>query len=84
MKVHELLDFNKEFLQRLCFAGVKPEDHKYTSLFAEYEQLTRNGEKKTYIVDYLSERYGISERKVYSVINYLNRDLDNCRSHAAG
>ena len=50
MKIYELLQFNKEFLKRLCFAGIKPEDYRYADLFADYERLSREGEKKTYIV----------------------------------
>lgn len=84
MKLYELLDFNKELLKRLCSAGIKPEDYKYADLFADYERLNREGEKKTYIVAMLADKYGISERKVYSVINRLRQELDYCKSRAAG
>lgn len=83
MKIYELLQFNKELLKRLCFAGIKPEDYKYADLFAEYERLSQEGEKKTYIVATLAEQYGISERKVYSVINHLSQELD-CKCRAVG
>lgn len=84
MKLYELLDFNKELLKRLCSAGIKPEDYKYVDLFADYERLNREGEKKTYIVAMLADKYGISERKVYSVINRLSQELDYCKSRAVG
>lgn len=77
MKIYELLDFNKELLKRLCFAGIKPEDYKYADLFADYERLNREGEKKTYIVATLADKYGISERQVYAVIGRLSQEL-NC------
>lgn len=83
MKIYELLQFNKELLKRLCFAGIKPEDYKYADLFADYDRLRQEGEKKTYIVAYLSDKYGISERKVYSVINHLSQELD-CKCRAVG
>lgn len=83
MKLYELLDFNKELLKRLCSAGIKPEDYKYADLFADYERLNREGEKKTYIVAMLADKYGISERKVYSVINHLSQELD-CKCRAVG
>lgn len=84
MKLYELLDFNKELLKRLCSAGIKPEDYKYADLFADYERLNREGEKKTYIVAMLADKYSISERKVYSVINHLSQELDFCKSRAVG
>lgn len=84
MKLYELLDFNKELLKRLWFAGIKPEDYRYADLFADYECMCQDGEKKTYIVAMLAEKYGISERKVYSVINHLSQELDCCKSRAVG
>lgn len=84
MKLYELLDFNKELLKRLWFAGIKPEDYRYADLFADYERMCRNGKKKTYIVAMLADKYGISERKVYSVINHLSQELDCRKSRAVG
>lgn len=84
MKLYELLNFNKELLKRLYSAGIKPEDYKYADLFVDYERLHRAGEKKTYIVATLADKYSISERKVYSVINHLSQELDCCKSCAVG
>lgn len=84
MKLYELLDFNKELLKRLFCAGIKPEDYRYVDLFTDYEHLCQEGEKKTYIVAMLADKYGISERKVYSVINHLSQELDCCKSRAVG
>uniref|UniRef100_UPI003FF10C43 hypothetical protein n=1 Tax=Bacteroides uniformis TaxID=820 RepID=UPI003FF10C43 len=75
MKIYELLQFNKELLNRLCSAGIKPEDYKYADLFTEYERLNREGEKKTYIVATLADKYRISERQVYAVIGRLSQEL---------
>lgn len=83
MKIYELLQFHKELLKRLCSAGIKPNDYKYADLFADYDRLSQEGEKKTYIVAYLSDKYDISERKVYSVINHLSQELD-CKCRAVG
>lgn len=84
MKLYELLDFNKELLKMLFCAGIKPEDYRYVDLFTDYEHLCQEGEKKTYIVAMLADKYGISERKVYSVINHLSQELDCCKSRAVG
>ncbi len=84
MKLYELLDFNKELLNRLFCAGIKPEDYRFADLFADYKRLCQEGEKKTYIVAMLADKYGISERKVYSVINHLSQELDCCKSRAVG
>lgn len=80
MKIYELLEYNGELLKRLCKAGIKADDYKYMDLFADYNRLKQGGEKMTYIVALLSEKYGMSERKVYSVIRHLNSELDSCKS----
>lgn len=82
MKIYELLEYNGELLKRLCKAGIKTSDYKYMDLFADYNRLKQDGEKTTYAVALLSEKYGMSERKVYSVIRHLNSDPDSCKSRA--
>lgn len=42
--------------------------------------MRREGNKVTYIVSFLSERYGVSERKVYSIIKRFGT---NCTESAA-
>lgn len=77
MKTHELLSFNKEFLQKLHTAGIKINDYKYVELYEDYRQLNHRGEKKTYIVAFLSSKYNLSERHTYSVISRLEQDINS-------
>ena len=53
MTVFEILNFNRELLNRLVVIGFKPDDCKYIDLYAEYERMHRKGEKMTYIVSFL-------------------------------
>lgn len=76
MKIYELLNFNKEFLRKLFFAGIRPADYRYADLFADYKQMLRGGEKVTYIVAALSQKYRVSERKVYAIIRKMNDDVE--------
>ena len=80
MTVFEILNFNKELLNRLVSLGFRPDDCKYIDLYAEYESFRRNNEKVTYAVSVLATRYRISERKVYDVIKRFGKD---CTHHAA-
>ena len=79
MKVIEILNFNKELLNRIHNAGIRLDDCQYINLYNEYEQMLRDGEKVTYIVSVLSEKYSVSERKVYGVIKHFKKD---CTVHA--
>lgn len=63
MKVIEILNFNRELLKRLQAAGIRLEDARYIDLYADYTRLLDQGEKVSYAVAVLSEKYSVSERK---------------------
>lgn len=77
MTRYEILSFNKELLRRLSCIGVKTDDFRYVDLFEDYSRMRKAGNKMTYIVATLSDKYAISERKVYNVIRYLSEDCKN-------
>ena len=76
MIIFDALFFNRELLELLAALGVRPEDCKYIDLYAEYVRMRRNGEKVTYVVTFLSEKYNVSVRKVYSLLKKFSRECD--------
>lgn len=78
MTIFEILNFNKELLRRLSEIGVKVNDYKYVDIYIDYHIMSKGGDKKTYIVAKLAEKYKMSERKVYSIISRLGNDCKNC------
>lgn len=56
--------------------GVRHDDYRYLSLYEDYRTMTANGDKMTYIVAVLADRYSISERSVYSVIKRLRSECN--------
>lgn len=79
MTRYEILSLNKELLQRLDEAGIKAKDYQYVDLFRDYMKMMQEGNKTTYAVAMLSEKYAISERKVYDILRHLRTD---CKGHA--
>lgn len=69
MKVIEILNFNRELLKRL-----QAEDARYIDLYADYTRLLDQGEKVSYAVAVLSEKYSVSERKVYALVKRFQSD----------
>ena len=57
MTIYEILSFNKELLQRLFNAGIRTSDCLYVDLFDDYTRMRAAGEKTTYIVAVLSDKY---------------------------
>ena len=81
MKVFELLNFNRESIKIMRRCGVRLNDVDYIGLFVEYRRMVAEGEKVTYVVARLAEKYAISVRQVYVLVKRMNMD---CRMDAAG
>ena len=52
------------------------EDVQYIELYNDYTRLLDEGEKVSYIVAVLAERYNVCERKVYTLIKRLQSDCN--------
>ena len=74
MRVYEILSLNREFLERLNNFGISLDDCRWVSVYKEYLNMKKNGDKKTYIVAFLSDKYNICERKVYKIIKTMEKD----------
>lgn len=70
----EILKFNRELIKRLKIAGIRLEDEAFVDLYTDYTTLLEHGEKVSYIVARLSEKYAVSERKVYMLIKRFQSD----------
>ena len=79
MKIIEVLKFNRELIKRLKIAGIRLEDEEFVDLYTDYTTLLNRGEKVSYIIARLSEKYEVSERKVYMLIKRFQSD---CKSLA--
>ena len=74
MKIREVLKFNRELIKRLKIAGIRLEDEEFVDLYTDYTTLLSRGEKVSYIVARLSDKYAVSERKVYTLIKRFKSD----------
>ena len=71
MKRADLIEFNKELLQKLKQAGVRIDDYKYCDLHREYVELSRTEPSRKTVFLTLAQRYGISDRQVYNIVNHF-------------
>lgn len=76
MTAYELLSMNALALKAMCDKSLNVSDIKYLDLYKEYTVMIKEGRKKTYIMQYLSDQYNISERMVYNVIDKLSSNVD--------
>lgn len=71
----ELVEFNKELFQKMKQAGVKIEDYKYCDLYRDYVELSRTEHSRKVVFLTLAQRYNISDRQVYNIINRLQASV---------
>ena len=76
MKLIEILKLNRELLNICRTAGIRLDDVRYIELYNEYSRLLAEGEKITYIVAALSDKYGVCERTVYDLIRRLKAECN--------
>ena len=76
MKVFETLNFNRDPLKRLQQAGIRIDDVDYIDLYNDYRVMLGGGEKVSYIVATLADRYHVSERKVYTLIKRYGQECN--------
>lgn len=74
MKIIEVLKFNRELIKKLKIAGIRLEDEEFVDLYTDYTMLLEHGEKVSYIVARLLDKYAVSERKVYMLIKRFQSD----------
>lgn len=76
MTIFEILNFNRELINRLKKSGIRLDDINYIDLFVDFNHMVAAGDKVSYVVAVLADRYGISERKVYSLIRRFREDCN--------
>ena len=76
MKVIELLKIDQLVLRLLQEYCIKVADVRFVELYEDYVRIISGGEKVSYAVAFLAEKYSISERKVYYLIKKLSEDCN--------
>ena len=75
MTYYEIIKLSKEPIDRLNSAGFRMEDCQYVTLYEDYRSMSMReaGDKMTYIVSVLHDRYHVCERKVYDLVKRFGR-----------
>lgn len=71
----EIVEINKELFQKLKRAGVKLEDYKYCDLYRDYVELCETEPNRKAVFITLAQRYHITDRQVYNIINHMKTPI---------
>lgn len=76
MTCYEIIKLSREPIDRLTSAGFRLEDCRYVELYEDYMRMCGAGDKVTYIVSVLHDRYHVCERKVYDLVKRFGRHCE--------
>ncbi len=76
MRRIDLIEFNRELLQKLNEAGIRLEDYKYCDLYRDYLKLSETMNTRKEVILTLAERHHISDRQVYNILKHLERSVN--------
>lgn len=76
MRIIDLVEFNRELLQRMNEAGIRLEDYKYCDLYRDYLQLSETMKSRKEVILTLAERHHISDRQVYNILKHLEMSVN--------
>lgn len=74
MTVFDILNFNRELLERISQSGIHLDDVRYVDLYKDYLEMTESGQKTTFTIAALSDKYSVSVRKIYQLIKHFKTD----------
>lgn len=74
---------NRGILNVCSEAGIRMDDVQYIDLYNDYCRMVQQGDKVSYAVAALAERYGVCERKVYDLVKRYGSDC-NCLIFGGG
>lgn len=75
MTVSELIRANESLLKIMSENGIETNIVRYLEMFTDYDRLIREGHKKTYVIQYLSEQYELNERRIYRIIRVMKKTV---------
>ncbi|MCZ8373656.1 hypothetical protein O6P32_13210 [Phocaeicola sp. KGMB11183] len=76
MNAYEFLTTHKGVMEQLQTLPVQPSDVRYLELFKDYQRLTSEGHKKTYILQYLADEYNVDERTIYRIVKKFSTKVE--------
>lgn len=76
MTVFDILNLYQTPFKWMLERGIHLEDVNYIDLYKDYSRMIAHGDKVTYVVAVLADKYQVSERKVYTLLKRLSRGCE--------
>ena len=76
MTVSDIFNLYQTPFRWMLKSGIHIEDVNYIDLYKDYSRMIAHGDKVTYVVAVLADKYQVSERKVYTLLKRLSHDCE--------
>ena len=76
MTVFDVLRLNRSLLTVLAANGITAKDVEHTGVYEDFQKMKAEGEKISYIVAVLTDRYDIGERTIWRIVKRLDQPLE--------
>lgn len=76
IKAVDFIRLAENICNELTRNNINPSDTRYIELYDDWERMTKEGHKYSYIMLYLSEKYEVSERSINRIVKRLGRDIE--------
>lgn len=71
----QLFSASESILKLMVKNNMKLNDVNFVPLVIEADEMSSKGEQKSYIVQHLADKYDVSDRTVYSIIDRLHSEI---------
>lgn len=68
----ELISTNQTLLKTMASNAINPKEAEYIDMMIEYKEMRAKRHKVTYVVCYLSQKYNLTERTVFSIVKKMS------------
>lgn len=68
MTTADYIEMHVGGMKMLSKYGIRMDDYKYVDLYKDYALMVKNGNKVSYAVAYLADKYSMSEASVYRIL----------------
>lgn len=75
MTQYDVLRLCESTLRMLDGNGIDARDIRFLDMYRDYTRLMGEGHKVTYIVAYLSQRYGMSVATIYRAVGRMQQEI---------
>ncbi len=79
MTKYDILKLYEGPIRIMIESGLNIKDVEHLALYEQYGEMKKKKHKVSYIVNYLGEKYNLTERAVYKIVDRMEKRIKLCK-----